>query len=376
MNQERDDPSKIRAEFRKRYDSRNRKNDFTREFRDQRENLDELAQGERSGKGRWTRKRTVSGQRDNLESSGFQIELSVDAQTGLRGRVLKVHGLNSFVRTEQGDFQCSIRGLLKSLATDLQNVVVAGDWVVIEPQANQQAVIMRVEPRRNFLDRTSRGRQQILATNIDQALIVTSFVEPEIKPNLIDRFLVVLEKANIQPIIVFNKADLVSLADYQSLVGVWGQLGYPVLFVSATTGQGTRQLQQITANRVSVVVGQSGVGKSSLLNAIEPGLNRRVATVSEENNKGRHTTTNAEFIVLANGGHIVDTPGIRQFQLWDVIPEEVEGYFRDLRCYTHLCRYPNCTHTHESDCAVKNGVAEGQLDLRRYESYCQIRAGE
>jgi ribosome biogenesis GTPase len=313
---------------------------------------------------------------DNAEASGFQIELAVDAAEGLRGRVLKVHGLNSTVRTPQGDFQCSIRGLLKSLATEQQNVVVAGDWVAIKPQAGNQAVIMRVEPRANFLDRTSRGRQQILATNIDQALIVTSLTEPEIKPNLIDRFLIVLEKAKIQPIIIFNKVDLVHLADFQPIVGVWGQLGYPLLFVSAVTGQGIAQLQRTVVGRVSVVVGQSGVGKSSLLNAIEPGLNRRVAAVSEENNKGRHTTTYAEFIELANGGHIVDTPGIRQFQLWDVIPEEVEGYFRDLRCYTHLCRFPNCTHTHESQCAVKHGVAEGQLDLRRYESYCQIRTEE
>jgi ribosome biogenesis GTPase len=125
-----------------------------------------------------------------------------------------------------------------------------------------------------------------------------------------------------------------------------------------------------------VVAGQSGVGKSSLLNAVEPGLGLRVGEVSEENQKGKHTTTSARLIPLAAGGYVVDTPGIRQFQLWDVIPEEVAGYYRDLRPYVNLCRYPDCTHTHEADCGVKNAVADGRLDVRRYESYCHLFAGD
>ena len=135
-------------------------------------------------------------------------------------------------------------------------------------------------------------------------------------------------------------------------------------------------LRQLVRGRRSVVVGQSGVGKSSILNAIEPGLELKVSAVSLETEKGRHTTTAAQLIPMQAGGYLVDTPGIRQFQLWDVIPEEVAGYFRDLRPYVSLCRFPNCTHLHEADCAVKDAVAEGRLDVRRYESYCQMYLGD
>ncbi len=126
----------------------------------------------------------------------------------------------------------------------------------------------------------------------------------------------------------------------------------------------------------SVVAGQSGVGKSSLLNAVESGWNLRVARVSDETEKGRHTTTTARLLPLADGGYVVDTPGIRQFQLWDVVREEVAGYYRDIRPYVHKCRFPDCTHTHEADCAVKDAVADGWLDARRYESYCHLFAGD
>jgi ribosome biogenesis GTPase / thiamine phosphate phosphatase len=136
------------------------------------------------------------------------------------------------------------------------------------------------------------------------------------------------------------------------------------------------RLKQALSGKASVVAGQSGVGKSSLLNAIDPGLSLRVGAVSQDNQKGRHTTTTARLWPLAIGGYVVDTPGIRQFQLWDVIPAEVGGYFRDLRPYINHCRFPNCTHTHEAACAVKNAVADGWLDVRRYESYCHLLAGD
>src|SRR5438874_2479093 len=159
------------------------------------------------------------------------------------------------------------------------------------------------------------------------------------------------------------------------VVGVYGQMGYRVLLASAATGQGIDRLQRLLAGKESVVAGQSGVGKSSLLNAIEPELALRVGEVSRENEKGKHTTTVARLIPLKIGGFVVDTPGIRQFQLWDIVPEEVAGYYRDLRPYVSLCRFPNCTHTHEADCAVKDAVADGRLDARRYESYCHLRSG-
>ena len=149
-------------------------------------------------------------------------------------------------------------------------------------------------------------------------------------------------------------------------------MGYEILPLSATDRIGTDRLRQMVVGARSVVVGQSGVGKSSLLNAIEPGLDLRVSHVSSDSEKGRHTTTASRLIPLDSGGYIVDTPGIRQFQLWDVIPEEVVGFCRDLRPYVSHCRFPDCTHTHEADCAIKDAVADGRLDVRRYESYCQM----
>lgn len=288
--------------------------------------------------------------------------------------MIRVHGLNSIVRTSDGvQFECAIRGILKSLSTDLQHVVVAGDHVVIQKLDDHQAVIVRVEKRRNQLSRTSRKRQQIIVSNVDQVLIVASAAEPMLKPNLIDRYIVTAEKARIQPIIVINKIDLVYPADLQPISGVWGQLGYPILHLSVTRNINIDQLRNIVANKDSVVTGQSGVGKSSILNAIQKGLDVRVAKVSSDNQKGKHTTTTAELIPLDLGGHLIDTPGIRQFQLWDIVPEEVAGFFREIRPYVTGCRFPDCTHTHEEDCQVKYAVADGRIDVRRYESYCQIR---
>lgn len=365
--------SKVRAEFRKRYETRRREKDLTRRYQESSDDLDEIHQSERvSGKGSLTRKRTIKGSNAENEDAGFQVDLEVDPDKSLSGRVLRVHGLNSIVRTERGDFTCSVRGILKSLATELQNVVVTGDYVTIQTGSEGQAVIVRVEPRSNSINRTSRNRQQIIASNVQQGLIVGSAAQPTLKPNLIDRFLISIEKSNIQPVIVINKIDLVDPASLQSTISVWGQLGYPVLQVSAETGWGIDRLRALVAGKDSVVAGQSGVGKSSILNAIQDGLSLRVGRVSSENDKGRHTTTAAELIPLDVGGHIVDTPGIRQFQLWDIIPQEVAGMFRDVRPFVNDCRFPDCTHTHEEQCGVKDAVADGLIDLRRYESFCQI----
>ncbi len=367
----------VRTDFRKRHDSKTRKRDFTREFRAGDESLENLRSGERiSGKGDLTRKRTVAGEMVDQESGGFQVELKIDPELCETGRVISVHGLNSFVQTENQIYTCAIKGVLKSLSTDLQHVVVAGDHVTIQPIDSETGLIVRVESRQNQLSRTSRQRQQIIVANIDLVLIVASASEPVLKPNLIDRFLVSAEKARITPVIVLNKVDLVDPADLQPAIGVWGQMGYQVLLVSAKTGQGIELLKSLVRDKDSVVTGQSGVGKSSLLNAIQPGLELRVSEVSGENQKGRHTTTAAKLIPLEIGGYLIDTPGIRQFQLWDVIAEEVGGYFRDIRPFVTACRFPDCTHTHEEDCQVKYAVADGKIDVRRYESYCQIQSNE
>ena len=368
---------KIRADFRKKHQERARRKDLTREINRDENALDRIVKSERvSGKGELTRKRTIVGHEADEGQGGFAVVPAVDA-TMQRGTVLEMYGLTCQVRADDGRlFKCAVRGVLKDLSTDQRHVIAAGDVVYFRPERDRDGVIERVEPRRSVLCRTSKGRQQVLVANVDQVLIVSSAAEPVLKPNLIDRLLVEAERVRLPPIICINKIDLVDPADLMPLAGVYGQMGYEVLLVSATAGIGIDRLRRRVAGKSSVVAGQSGVGKSSLLNAIEPELALKVGAVSAENQKGKHTTTSARLIPLACGGYVVDTPGIRQFQLWDVIPEEVAGYYRDIRPFVGRCRFPDCTHHHEADCAVKDAVADGRLDARRYESYCHLFAGD
>ncbi len=370
---------KTRADFRKNRNVRVRKTNLTRDFDSEKFEEDSTVRSERiSGKGELTRRRTImTSQTDESEDSGDH--LAVDETQCRRGRVLSVHGLHSRVQDEEGKiYGCITRRILKTLSTDQRHVVAAGDrvWFRANDDTEQEGCIERVEPRYGVISRAVRGRQHILVTNVDQLVIVASAAEPRIKPNLIDRMLVASEKGRVRPIVCINKIDLVSPAELEPLIGVYGQMGYDSMLVSAQTGFGIDSLRKLLRNRETVVAGQSGVGKSSLLNAADPALALRVQTVSRENEKGRHTTTASNLIPLTGGGYVVDTPGIRQFQLWDVIPEELGGFFRDLRPYVNYCQFPDCTHTHEENCAVKNAVADGQLDERRYESYLKLREGE
>jgi len=370
---------KIRARFRKNRNVRARRADWTRHLQDSDPAAeDSLEQTERiSGKGELARKRTVRGEVvEDSDQPGFDVRLEVDLSVCRPGRVLAVHGLLSHVQGEDGVvYQCATRGLLKTLSTDQRHVVAVGDRVLFRPVENTdppEGVIERIEPRQGTICRQSKGRQQVLVTNVDQLAIVASAAEPQLKPNLIDRLLVAAEKGGVEPLLCINKIDLVDPAGLQTLVGVYCQMGYRVVLTSAVTGFGLERLGRALKDRQTVVAGQSGVGKSSLLNAIDPGLKLRVRPVSTDTHKGRHTTSTARLYPLAGGGYVVDTPGVRQFQLWDVIPEEVAGFFRDFRPYVSLCRFPDCTHTHEEACAVKQGVADGRLDERRYESYCRL----
>ncbi len=366
---------KVRADFRKNREVRARDKRYVSDIDSP---SHDAPHGERvSGKGSISRKRTLAGGEIVEDDAGVHMLPDFDRDACRLGRVRRVQGLHSTVRDDAGKvFQCATRRLLKTLSTDQRHVVAAGDIVWFRPEGKDEGIIERVEPRHGVVSRTSRGRQHVLVANIDQLVIVTSAAEPRIKPNLIDRLLVTAERGGTRPIICINKVDLIEPADMMPLVGVYAQLGYDVLMVAATTGFGIDRLRNRLKGQQSVVTGQSGVGKSSLLNAVEPGLELRVQTVSGETQKGRHTTTTAELIPLSFGGYVVDTPGVRQFQLWDVIPEEVAGFFRDLRPYVSRCRYPDCTHTHEDDCAVKDAVADGWIDPRRYESYAQIREGD
>jgi ribosome biogenesis GTPase len=390
---------KVRVELRKNRTKPPRPNDWTRNFADHGYQDEKPTDTERvRAKGDLSRHRTIIADEANSPA--------VNADVSLPGRVLRVHGLFSIVETTDGRlFRCAVRRLLKSLQSDARNVVACGDRVwfrrVIsgvenppdvecelpieesdEPSGDldlptplPEGLIERVEPRHGTLTRLSRRREHVLVANVDQLLIVMSLFEPDLKPHLIDRYTAAAFQGGLQPIICLNKSDLAEVAAFQPLLGHYWQLGIPTFLTSAQTGQGIAQLRQQLHGRSTVLSGQSGVGKTSLLNAIQPGLALSVKSVSAVNQKGRHTTTYAQLIRLDFGGWVVDTPGVRQLQLWDVRPEEVEGYFPDLRPFVALCRYPDCTHTHEDGCAVKRAVRFGQIGARRYHSYLGLFNG-
>jgi ribosome biogenesis GTPase len=366
---------KLRADFRKKHQGRVRQSDLTRKFHgDDGVDIDDMVLGERvSGKGDLTRKRTVMGSQADPESAaGLAVNFSEEAGI-VGGRVLSVHGLQSRVLGDDGHvYSCSVRQVLKSLSTDQRHVLAAGDRVGLRPEVDQTGMIHSVAPRRSSLCRTSRGRQQVIVANVDVLLIVVSAAQPDLKPGLIDRFLLTAERFDIRPVVCINKVDLVPRASLQRIAGVFAQMGYPVLLTSTETGQGVRYLRAIVGRREAAFAGQSGVGKSSLLNCIEPGLGLRVGEVSRDNDKGKHTTTAAQLIPLQGGGFVVDTPGIRQFQLWDITASEVAGLMPDLRPHVSHCRYPDCKHIQEDGCSVKDAVADGRIDARRYDSYCNL----
>jgi ribosome biogenesis GTPase / thiamine phosphate phosphatase len=373
---------KIRADFRKNRGARARPSDWTRKYEEHGFKDEAPLQGERiSGKGDLVRRRTICGeQREAHEQPGFDVHLDIDESVCRRGRVLGVFGLVSAVEDPSGCvYQCSTRRLLKTLATEQRHVVAAGDRVVFRPAENadsREGCIERVEPRYGCICRAVRGRRQILVANVDQVAIIASAFEPRLKPHLIDRMLVAAEKGGVRPLICINKVDLIDPASLQPLVGAYAQMGYEVLLTSTKSGFGIERFHRALAGRANVVAGQSGVGKSSLLNCVDSSFQLEVEPVSEDTEKGKHTTTTARLLPLTGGGYVVDTPGVRQFQLWDVTREEVAGYYRDVRPYVNLCRFPDCTHTHEDHCAVKDAVADGRLDERRYESYCHLFAGD
>jgi ribosome biogenesis GTPase / thiamine phosphate phosphatase len=359
--------SKQRTDFRKRHQGRVRGGDFTRQFKTgDEEKLADISHGERvSGKGDLTRKRTVTAE-DTTDSSDDQKAL-------ISGRVISVHGLKSRVLGEDGQtYECTIRQVLKSLSIEQRNVVVAGDQVRVRVASPPDGTIEYVQPRYSMISRTSRGQQHVIAANVDYLLIVVSAAEPGLKPSLIDRFLLTAEQCHVEPVIVINKVDLIDMQELQQPVSVFAALGYRVLLTSVETGMNIDYLRALLKDKQTALAGQSGVGKSSLLNAIEPGLALAVAEVSKENEKGRHTTTAARLIPLRDGGAVFDTPGIRQFQLWDIVASEVAGLMPDFRPYVSACRYQNCLHLSEDDCAVKDAVADGRIDARRYDSYCHL----
>lgn len=362
---------KVRVGFRKNRGKRVRQQNLTRELTSEDETTEDHEIGERlSGKGSTSRRRTVVIEGDDTDESFVR---EIDMTVCRSGRVISFIGHNCIVQSQQGEeFECSIRQVVRTMSREGRNAVVTGDHVQFVPSTDGTGVIERVEPRTGVLSRSSRKQEHIIVSNVDQVLIVVSADDPPLKPGLIDRYLISSEKGHVHSIICINKVDLVSTTELQPLVGMYAAMGYDVVLTSVTDNVGATRLRQLLRDRETVLSGQSGVGKSSLLNLIQPGLALPTSEVSSETGKGRHTTRRAVLLPLEFGGWVADTPGVRQFGLWNVLPEEVEGFFVEFRPFVTLCRFPDCTHTHEHRCGVKKATAHGMIARQRYESYVRM----
>lgn len=257
--------------------------------------------------------------------------------------------------------------------------VAVGDRVRFLDAGDGSGVIHEVMTRRNKLVRRAAGPkplEQVIVANVDQVIPVVAAAFPEPKWELLDRYLAAAESRDLPSLILLTKLDLVGREILDEAVAEYEQIGYRVILTSARTGEGIEELRDALRDRTSVVVGKSGVGKSSILNAVEPGLGLRVNEVSEVTSKGKHTTTHLELFKLAFGGAIVDTPGMREFGLWEVDDADLGANFREMQPYLGQCRFGmDCQHTHEPGCAVKAAVAAGAISERRYESYLRMLRG-
>lgn len=309
----------------------------------------------------------------------------------IEGLVIKAQSGFFTVHTDGGDYTCRLRGRLKE---EWQNtdLVAVGDRVRIQPVENGgmiEAMIEEVCERERALTRlaptagrgsrhwTRRGylaeREQVIIANPDQVVFVFSLDKPEPNLRMLDRLLVGAELQEIPAVICANKLDLVPECEAHSLFEIYEQIGYPVVYTSAESGRGVDELHDQLANRISALVGPSGVGKTSLLNAMQPGLGLRVREVSRATRKGRHTTVVPQLVPLRDGGWVADTPGLRALALFDMDPEEVDAYFPDIAPLVADCRFSDCTHTVEPGCAVKEAVERGEVDEHRYESFVRLR---
>jgi ribosome biogenesis GTPase len=296
----------------------------------------------------------------------------------MRGLITRSQSGYYTVQTEGGALVCRLRGRLKQ-GRRLGDVVAVGDWVEVTPVGFETGVIDAVEPRGHALVRLAPNPhgeyRQIIIANPDQAVFVFACSQPEPRFGMLDRFLVIAEKQNLPALVVANKLDLLGLERARALFGHYPALGYPVVYTSARDGAGMEELKHCLAGKISVLAGPSGVGKSSLLNTIQPGLGLAVREVSQSTRKGRHTTVVRQLFPLAGGGCLADTPGLKSLALWDTEPEELDGYFPELRNLVAECQFSNCSHDHEPGCAVLAAVADGRIHPERYRSYRKMRFG-
>lgn len=309
----------------------------------------------------------------------------------LDGLVIKQQSGFFSVETEQGVYVCRIRGRIKIEASrkvskdelEKTDLCTIGDRVTIDITDSDSPVIDRVHPRERVLSRADhtggrsaemQGREQVIIANADQVIFVFAASHPTPNPRTLDRLIVAAEKGGIPQIaIVCNKIDIVPREEAEAIFGLYERIGYRVIYTSAETGEGVNELRDMLGGKISAITGPSGVGKTSLLNAIQADLGLRVSAVSHATTKGRHTTVHREMFPLEGGGHVADTPGIRSIGIWDVEPWELEAYFVDIAPFVANCQFADCTHTHEPGCAVVAAVEQGDIDFDRYNSFLRLR---
>jgi len=283
------------------------------------------------------------------------------------------------VDTGEGVLVCRLRGRFKRGPRE-GDIVALGDSVRVSRINAEEGMIEEIEPRAGLVSRMAplpQGEyQQIIIANPDQAVFVYACAKPAPRLRMLDRFLVSAEREGIPSLIVANKVDLVGEAGARRLFGHYELLGYPLVYTSVKTGMGLDELRGFLVGKISVLAGPSGVGKSSLLNAIQPGLGLAVRQVSQATGKGQHTTVARQLFPLNGGGYIADTPGLKALALWDINPEELDAYFPELRDLVARCQFSDCTHTQEPGCAVLESLQQGRIHPERYQSYLRMRAGE
>jgi len=297
-------------------------------------------------------------------------------ETAFEGLVVRTE--SGFHRVLSGDETFIARTpkkLTSRTSRTTTTAVVIGDHVRIRPVDEETSVIEEVLPRRNELVRGAAGGSRfldVIAANLDQLVTVHSLTEPDFNAARLDRFLLIAEAAEIPVVVVLNKEDLVPDALAEEIAGIYRRIGYDVILTSAKDGRGVDRLRVTLAGSISALVGPSGVGKSTLLNRVQPGLQLRTGEVSESTGKGRHTTTTAELISLVDGGFVADTPGLRELAIREVTPRELEWLFPEFREFLGGCKFNNCTHREEIGCAIHQAVDSGVIDGSRYASYRRV----
>lgn len=295
------------------------------------------------------------------------------------GLIIKAQSGFFTVRSDDGqEAICQLRGRLKK-GPRSGDIAAIGDRVTFTRLDDGSGVIEAVLPRQRAivrLDPRPRGvYRQILLANPDQALFTFACAEPEPRLRMLDRYLVIAEKQQVPPVIIANKVDLVGEEKAREIFSVYEKIGYHVIYTSAAQNLGIDALKALLKGKLSALAGPSGVGKSSLLNAIQPGLGLAVRQISQRMKKGRHTTVVRQLIPLEEGGYVADTPGWKSLALWDTEPEEVDGYFPEIAPLVAQCQFSDCTHTHEPGCAILAALENGEISPQRYESYLRMRSG-